>query len=651
MRIGEYALGGLEADQAAPHTIAISSRDQPAPQRAAFDSFQMEIDALLRLGIGKPIIARAAIAARNNGTTIERELLASGTVDPDSYYAGLARALKLSFLPTIDASLIADSKTLDTQLIDARMVRLNHVSGAVLAIVPEISKLDEIAALIGDHPTLLEQTVVTTPSALRQAVWRCGAERRVKESARHLFDTRAGFSARIVLSGKQGFLAGLGFCAAAAAFASGVATGLIVHLTVSMIYMGAILLRALALGHTRKSAAVPQTTERLPVYTVLVALYKEAEVAGQLVAALKRLNWPAAKLDIKLICEADDHPTIAALRAEELGPQFEIVEVPAMQPRTKPKALNYALAAVRGEFLVIYDAEDRPHPDQLRAAYAEFAASPADVVCLQAPLVTTNGSASWIAASFALEYAALFRMLLPMLASYRLPMPLGGTSNHLRVAELKAAGGWDPHNFTEDADLGMRLYRLGYRCGVIDCPTYEDAPTTAKVWLNQRTRWFKGWLQTWLVMMRSPLVLLKEMGPRAFAVFQLLIGGMLVSSLAHPWLIVLLMTTATYVLLGFPPPGSTEQILFMLDIANTIMSYSLFYLLGRRAMLRDERQQIGRRWLAVPVYWLMISLAAWRAALELPFKPFFWSKTPHLPTVTKGKLHPTRFHSAKSGNA
>ncbi|WP_246737817.1 hypothetical protein [Rhizobium grahamii] len=126
---------------------------------------------------------------------------------------------------------------------------------------------------------------------------------------------------------------------------------------------------------------------------------------------------------------------------------------------------------------------------------------------------------------------------------------------------------------------------------------------------------------------------------------------MLISSLAHPWLIVLLMTTATYLLLGFPPPGSTEQILFTLDIANTIMSYSLFYLLGRRAMLRDERQQIGRRWLAVPVYWLMISLAAWRAALELPFKPFFWSKTPHLPTVTKGKLHPARFHSAKSGNA
>src|SRR5262249_40834782 len=155
--------------------------------------------------------------------------------------------------------------------------------------------------------------------------------------------------------------------------------------------------------------------------------------------------------------------------------------------------LNYALAGARGEFVVIYDAEDRPHPDQLRAACSQFAASPDDVVCLQAPLVISNGGASWVSAAVSLEYSALFFVLLPMLARRRMPVPLGGTSNHFRVAELRASGGWDPYNVTEDADLGMRLHRLGYRCGVIDCPTYEDAPATFRVWLNQRTRWFKGW--------------------------------------------------------------------------------------------------------------------------------------------------------------
>ncbi len=380
----------------------------------------------------------------------------------------------------------------------------------------------------------------------------------------------------------------------------------------------------------------------LPIYSVLVALYKEAEVASQLVAALKQLNWPASKLDIKLVCEADDHTTIAALQAADLAPQFEIVRVPVAHPRTKPKALNYALAAVRGEFVVIYDAEDRPHPDQLRAAHAQFVSSAGDVVCIQAPLVISNGRDSWISAAFALEYAALFRMLLPMLAKRRLPLPLGGTSNHLRVAELRACGGWDPYNVTEDADLGMRLYRLGYRCGVIDCPTHEDAPTTFNIWLNQRTRWFKGWLQTWLVMMRSPRTLMMEMGVGAFLVFQLLIGGMLIASLAHPWLIVLLLSTATYLMLGFPPPGTREALLFLIDMANMLASYGLFLLLGKKAMHRDERRSVGWRWIAVPLYWLMISIAAWRAVFQLPFKPFFWDKTPHLPADSAGKLHPPR---------
>jgi len=636
MRIGEYAPGAIEdrplLDDRSTHHSA------PPPARSATDAYQQEAEVLLQLGIGKPTIARAMQVARRNGTSIEQELLASGSIDADSYYASLARGLRLPFIPAIDSSLVSDDKALDSQLLDARCIRLNYISKGMLAIVPEARNLAALSQIFEKKPGLADRIVITTPAALRAAVWKAGTSRRLRESVTTLFEDRSRFSARIVLSGKQGFLAGAGICAFAFALATGTLTLTVLHATISLLYLAAILVRAAALVERRREQPNLPMSECLPVYTVLVPLYREANVVNQLVKALGRLNWPVSRLDIKLICEADDHATIEALKSEQLGPQFEIVEVPPAHPRTKPKALNYALAGARGEFVVIYDAEDRPHPDQLRAAYAQFAASPRDVVCLQAPLVISNGAASWITAAFALEYAALFRMLLPMLARRRMPVPLGGTSNHLRVAELRACGGWDPYNVTEDADLGMRLYRLGYVCGVIDCPTYEDAPATVRVWLNQRTRWFKGWLQTWLVMMREPGRLLGEMGVGGFLMFQLLIGGMLLSSLTHPWLIMLLVSAAGYLALGFPPAGSGEGLLFLLDLANMAASYGLFLLLGRAVMLREEKRSVGWRWIYVPLYWLMISLAAWRALLELPRKPFFWDKTPHVPAAASDRL-------------
>ncbi len=634
MRIGEYASGGISTRHAALQERSKPPISPTVPVGLVNDARQIEIEALLRLGIGKPTIARAAKAARHNGTSIERELLANRWVDAESYYAALARALRLPFLPQLDPALINDDQALDTQLSDTRSVRLNYADKAMIAIVPEAGRLLALAQTIEARPGLAERIIVTTPAAMRDAIWRVGAKRRVKQSIGTLFEDKARFSARIVLSGKQGFVAGAALCALVFAAFSDLPLIGIVHLALSLIYMAAILLRISALRHRRGPQPTPQPTERLPVYSVFVALYKEAEVAGQLVASLKQLNWPIAKLDIKLICEADDHATIAALEKQDLGPQFEIVTVPVSHPRTKPKALNYALSAARGEFLVIYDAEDRPHPDQLRAAYATFLASRDDVACLQAPLIISNVGSSWISAAFALEYAALFRLLLPMLAKHRLPMPLGGTSNHLRVTDLKACGGWDPYNVTEDADLGLRLYRLGYRCGVIDCPTYEDAPTTRKVWLNQRTRWFKGWLQTWLVMMRAPGKLIGEMGVWPFIVFQVLIGGMLVASLTHPWMVMLILTTASYMMLGFPQTATLDALLFLIDVANMLGSYVILLVLGRRAMLRDEKRKVGWRWVALPVYWMMISGAAWRAVFQLHFKPFFWDKTPHLPAVS-----------------
>jgi cellulose synthase/poly-beta-1,6-N-acetylglucosamine synthase-like glycosyltransferase len=365
-----------------------------------------------------------------------------------------------------------------------------------------------------------------------------------------------------------------------------------------------------------------------------VALYREEAVVAQLIRALERLDWPRSRLDIKLVCEADDAATIEAIQRINPGPHIEVVRVPPSLPRTKPKALTYALSGARGAFLAVYDAEDRPHPQQLREAYAAFRDQPDEVACLQAPLIISNAHSSWLSACFALEYSGLFRCMLPVLAAHRLPLPLGGTSNHFRTAVLRRAGAWDPYNVTEDADMGLRLHRLGYRCGVIRRQTLEDAPTSLPVWLNQRARWYKGWLQSWLVMTRAPFTTARHMGWVAYIVFQLLIGGMLLSSLTHP----LLFVSFAFMVIAIRENGADALLswlglLFFIDTLNIFGSYAIFTLMGRRGMIPYEKQQVGRRWLAIPLYWLMLSVAAWRAVVELKTRPFDWNKTPHVPVV------------------
>jgi cellulose synthase/poly-beta-1,6-N-acetylglucosamine synthase-like glycosyltransferase len=308
----------------------------------------------------------------------------------------------------------------------------------------------------------------------------------------------------------------------------------------SILHIAALLLFAIAIAARLCAAAwLTPFLSRLadpvvcPTYTILCPLYREANVVVDLVAALEALDYPRAAIDAKLLIESDDEETLSAALEAAHAAHIEVVVIPSCAPRTKPKALNAGLARARGDFVAVYDAEDRPHPQQLRAALAAFEDGGARVACVQAPLVIDNPGASWIARQFAAEYAIQFREMLPLLARLRLPLPLGGSSNHFRTQALRAVGGWDPYNVTEDADLGYRLASNGYRTGVIAPPTYEEAPTTFGAWLKQRTRWIKGHMQTWLVLMRNPIRTAREMGLTAFAAMQLILLGGIVASFAH----------------------------------------------------------------------------------------------------------------------
>ncbi len=368
---------------------------------------------------------------------------------------------------------------------------------------------------------------------------------------------------------------------------------------------------------------------RCPTYAVLVPLYDEAEVVPGLVAALERLDYPKHKLAISFIVETSDAKTREAFARQDLSPHMRVIVAPPGVPRTKPRALNFALAQTPGRFVVVFDAEDLPEPDQLRRAVVTFARAPGSVACLQSRLNTINPYESFLSRHFTLEYSVLFDLLLPALERIGFPIPLGGTSNHFRRTALEAALAWDPHNVTEDADLGIRLARFGMKVGVLASTTWEDAPVTYKVWRGQRTRWHKGWMQTYIVHMRQPWRLMRELGVWPFIGFQLLMGSMIASALVHPWFYLLLGMELAAGHAFVQPEDGVVRIIWWLAVCNLALGYLSAMGIAVVAAIRR-----GRPWLAVhvvtlPIYWLLISLAAHRALRELVVAPHYWEKTAH----------------------
>jgi hypothetical protein len=361
----------------------------------------------------------------------------------------------------------------------------------------------------------------------------------------------------------------------------------------------------------------------LPVYSVLIPLRDEDNMVPQLHRAMAALDYPAEKLDIKFIVESQSATTLAAVRTLLADPRFELVTVPDALPSTKPKALNFALPFVRGRFVVVYDAEDIPDPGQLRDAAARFAAEPG-IDCLQAVLDIDNVSESWLSSLFAAEYAGLFILLLPLMARLHLPMPLGGSSNHFRTTALREVGGWDAFNVTEDADLGLRLARLRYRTGTLPNRTGEEAPITLGALMAQRTRSMKGWMQTLIVHNRSPRRLLADIGWRKFLAFELYVGGLILSAPLHT---VLLGAIALRLMSerGWSPTGGWDWAF----AAVLVIGYGGAFALVVAGLVRSGRARLVPVQLLLPVYWVMHSIAAFKAAQELLVRPYFWAKTPH----------------------
>jgi glycosyltransferase XagB len=372
-----------------------------------------------------------------------------------------------------------------------------------------------------------------------------------------------------------------------------------------------------------------ETTDIEPMWSILIALNDEVDSVGPLLEGLSGLDWAKDKLDIIFACEQDDEPTLTALKSQRDIHSFRIVRVPAGGPRTKPNALQTALPFARGRFISVYDAEDQPDPSQLRAAFHAFATGPSNLAVVQAPLVTWNHTESWIAKQFALDYAVWFRVILPALTRLTGISPLGGTSNHFRRDALLISGGWDPYNVTEDADLGIRLGRMGYQAAMIDPPTFEEAPPRLSAWVKQRGRWIQGHIQTVSVHLRTPVSLSTSLGPRGLLGF---LVGLAIGPMSALFIIPVIVS-----LFASLQTDST-LIIRPIFLAGIVFSTTSHFIVSFVGVRRDGRIRLLSAFVTLPIYFALQCVSACRAMWRVVFTPSFWDKTAHGHAARKGVL-------------
>ncbi|MCE1236395.1 MAG: glycosyltransferase [Hyphomicrobiales bacterium] len=510
----------------------------------------------------------------------------------------------------------------------AEALLLGDGDAAILVAAPPPERRALVADFLARHPAERRRLAVASPREIRRALIERWSAALTRRAVRSVLDVDPDLSA----AGRPGArpLAVMAVAAASMlAFALGFATALLAVWIFAFLLIG--LFRLLVVDFAPPTEAPPVAEADLPSYAVLAPVHREAAVVEDLVAHLAALDYPADRLDVRIVVEADDVDTRRAAERAVRDTPFDLVVVPPSRPRTKPKALDFALQSVDADFVTVYDAEDRPDPDQLRRAVAVFASGPDDLAVVQAALETDHldRSRPWLVRQFEIEYAVLFRAVLPWLAARRLFLPLGGTSNHFRRDVLVAVGGWDPHNVTEDADLAVRLRRAGWRAGVVASTTREEAPLRPSVWFAQRTRWLKGWMQTWMTHMRTPSRLHRELGLADSVLFHLIFAGQILSALTFaPSLAI-----ASLQLIGWIayPLGETldGEVLALAAIFAFAAGMLSAWILALAVSARRARRFALPDVLTMPIYWCGVTLAAWAAAFDLLRAPTRWNKTPH----------------------
>lgn len=498
---------------------------------------------------------------------------------------------------------------------------------------PDATRRSQVESALGAPARF----VVTTSWGIKNAVLRIYRAEIADEAANELWKQNPDLSARIVLSQDQK----MGFATLIVTFLALMIFWPLHVLTAVVAIASIIFLSSTAfkffvamkgarydvVERISASEVAALVDSELPTYTVLVPVFRESNIVAQLIGNLGSIDYPKDRLEVLILIEEEDHETRDALAAGNPPPYFHVVTVPKGHPQTKPRACNVGLFFATGEYLVIYDAEDTPDPDQLKKAIVAFQRGGLKTVCVQASLNYFNAEENALTRMFTLEYSYWFDYMLAGLDAADLPIPLGGTSNHFRTHALSELGGWDPYNVTEDADLGIRASALGYRVGVINSTTMEEANTSIPNFIRQRSRWIKGYMQTTLVHARSPLALIKQIGIIRFLSFALLIGG---TPLTFLGVIPSYIVTAVTLFV----PGEFIASLYPVwvlwfTLLNFVIGNSIMVYLSMMGPYKRGTFGLIAWAMLNPVYWVLHSIAAYKGLWQLITKPHYWEKTEH----------------------
>jgi cellulose synthase/poly-beta-1,6-N-acetylglucosamine synthase-like glycosyltransferase len=626
----------------------------PGAQAVPHDGVMLDTGSLLELGLAVPPRLGDMLAAEGlvseeqireaieeqerTGSRIGEVLVSSGAIGQDSLLSTLSQRMRI---PLVDLSEFDAAQAPYDLIPEAVCRRLDCVpiaasDEAVFVAVPDPLSPEALEE-IREYTELPVRTFLASPNGIDELLYAIYHQEYTDTALNRLMVDMPEVSASYTVTGAQKAVftltavaivaliiffplqAFIGLCAAA--------TLLYTITSLFKIVVGYSALEAKYEEVPIQAVDVSNLDERtLPMYTILIPLYHEAAVIPQLTKGIEGLDYPRTKLDVRLLCEEDDDETIEAIQALDLKPHFKMVIVPDSLPKTKPKACNYGLAGAEGEYVTIYDAEDRPMPDQLKKAVLMFRDGDENLACVQARLNYFNQDQNLLTRWFSIEYAMLFDLVLPGLDRRKDPIPLGGTSNHLRRDRLLEVGGWDPFNVTEDAELGIRLHRAGYRTAMMDSVTLEEANSQLDNWVRQRSRWIKGYIQTWLVSVRHPFQLMREFGFNGFLAIQVMIGGtfiFLINPIFWTLTTVFFLTKLNIISDIFP------SYVYYVAAIQLFLGNFVFLYLGVIASARRGDDELAKYALLSPLYWGLMSLAAWKGFIQLFTNPFYWEKTTH----------------------
>ncbi|WP_376874397.1 glycosyltransferase [Albirhodobacter sp. R86504] len=596
---------------------------QPSPKRTPLGQLLLEAGA-----VDPGNLLKALSLRERQDVRLGDILLAHGWVRENDLMAALARQWNATVVDLVATP--PDPRLIDKISAEAclarSMVPWTRIGGTTVIATarPEEYRAmrDDLPPELGPYAMVLaaERDIHESLLARRQTSLIRKAETRVKpsESCRTRDEKRL---SRIMIGIVAVIILGLAYTPV------GMLGALVAWMLLSMVVCTALKVAAFITNATHPDAVDTEANLiRLPIVSIMVPLFKERDIASKLLVRLSRLNYPRELLDIMIVVEQSDEVTIQTIEQTTLPRWIRVVKVPNGPIKTKPRALNYALNFCRGSLIGVYDAEDAPDPDQIHTVVRRFSQRGPDLACVQGILDYYNPRTNWLARCFTIEYASWFRAMLPGVAKMGLVVPLGGTTLFFRREAIERLGGWDAHNVTEDADLGVRLARYGYRTALVQTVTHEEANCRALPWVKQRSRWLKGYAITWGVHMRDPVALWRDLGAWRWFGFQIQFFGTL-----SQYLLIPLLWSFWLIPFGIWHPVSAYlPKLWVIAMGSSFVLVEIVNLCVSLWAVRAPQHRHLMPWtFTLNLYFPLGALAGWKAIYEAIVAPYYWDKTTH----------------------